>query len=609
MRLGRLGPRAAERLVRAVLEDTVAGETIARIVERADGNAFYLEELVRRVAEGGDDSLPDTVLALVQSRLERLEVPARRVVRAASILGEVFSLGGVAALLGESPDAADVGAWLGALCEREVIAPALESRPAGEREYRFQHALLRETAYTMLTDADRIAGHRLAGDWLERANKRDALAIVEHFERGQAPERARPWLLRAAQGSLEGGSPEIAIALAERGLATGATGAERGEFNLVRTSVAAMRGDWAQALELGREALALLPPDRNDWAVTAGVLFMAGMTVGDPMATAPMLQAVMSPEAKPKPTGPWGACVYCVCLGLVSMDQLELARNFAERVEAVEKKEPDPDPAFVSMVRVARAHLHMHDGRLSEELTALEEARRLADSTGSAFGRGVALLHSIQGFVEAGDCEQAERCARELKDFGTTAGLEGLAGWSGCFVAWAHLNAGLVSKAIDEFSSLLSRRDSFLVPTARACLAYALAEAGDFERAATEAKAARAEAVMLPPTQVMAIGASALVALRRDQPEEALLLLERSRKHASAAWPSIHSILGLMRAEVLHRLGRTAEARDAIVAARQRIVEIASALGTDSPAARAYLTNIAANTRTLQLAREWLGDG
>ncbi len=97
--LGRLTPRAAQRLVRAVLGEKLAADAAARIVERADGNAFYLEELIRRVAEGDGERLPDTVLALVQSRLERLEPEARRIVRAASVFGEVFWREGLAGLL------------------------------------------------------------------------------------------------------------------------------------------------------------------------------------------------------------------------------------------------------------------------------------------------------------------------------------------------------------------------------------------------------------------------------------------------------------------------------------------------------------------------------
>ena len=66
----------------------------------AELECFFLEELIRSVAEGGTESLPESVVALVQSRMERLHDDARRIVRAASIFGEVFWRGAVGALLG-----------------------------------------------------------------------------------------------------------------------------------------------------------------------------------------------------------------------------------------------------------------------------------------------------------------------------------------------------------------------------------------------------------------------------------------------------------------------------------------------------------------------------
>jgi hypothetical protein len=68
---------------------------VARIVDQADGNAFYLEALIRAVAEGRDKTLPGTVVAMAHAGLERLEPDARRILRAASVIGETFTLSAV----------------------------------------------------------------------------------------------------------------------------------------------------------------------------------------------------------------------------------------------------------------------------------------------------------------------------------------------------------------------------------------------------------------------------------------------------------------------------------------------------------------------------------
>src|SRR5262249_56236483 len=61
IRLKELGRKAGERLVRQVLGDSVGPETMERLVQQADGNAFYLEELIRSSAEGKTAALPDTL--------------------------------------------------------------------------------------------------------------------------------------------------------------------------------------------------------------------------------------------------------------------------------------------------------------------------------------------------------------------------------------------------------------------------------------------------------------------------------------------------------------------------------------------------------------------
>src|SRR5262249_43303290 len=160
-RLAPLTKKASERLVRQALGD-VGERLLARVVDRAGGNAFFLEELVRAVAEGRGEELPETVLAMVQARLEGLHAEARRVLRAASIFGDVFGAGGVTAMLGGDDAPTFARDWFTELTERELLVPRKESRLAGEIELAFRHALVREAAYATLTERDRAVGHRIA---------------------------------------------------------------------------------------------------------------------------------------------------------------------------------------------------------------------------------------------------------------------------------------------------------------------------------------------------------------------------------------------------------------------------------------------------------------
>ncbi len=93
VKLGELSRRAGERLVREVLGDDHDPATTAALVQRSAGNAFYLEELIRATAEGRSEALPETVLAMAQSRIEEQDAEARRILRAASVFGQTFCKG------------------------------------------------------------------------------------------------------------------------------------------------------------------------------------------------------------------------------------------------------------------------------------------------------------------------------------------------------------------------------------------------------------------------------------------------------------------------------------------------------------------------------------
>jgi tetratricopeptide (TPR) repeat protein len=266
--LGELTRRAAEKLVREALGSKIDDVMLGRLVDRAAGNAFYLEELVRSVAEGKGERLPETVLAMAQARIESLEFSVRQVLRAASIFGQAFWPGGLAALL---DDHVDVDDWLEQLVERELVTVVRESRLADEREYRFRHALVREAAYAMLTDRDRVRGHLRAGEWLaSRGAAIDAVMLAEHFERGNDQQRASGWYQRAAEQALEGDDLATAIDSAERAVKAllAVAGADRerlGELRQLQSGAHIWRGEYQLAAARGREALAALQPASTRW--------------------------------------------------------------------------------------------------------------------------------------------------------------------------------------------------------------------------------------------------------------------------------------------------------------------------------------------------------
>jgi hypothetical protein len=278
IRLKPLARRASERLVREVLGDAIAPAEAARLAAHADGNAFYLEELMRAVAEaprGGP--LPETVLAMVHARLAALDPDARRALRAASVFGDVFWPGGVAALLGAPPP----GDWVERLVARELVVPRADSRFAGERELAFRHALLREGAYAALTEADRALGHRLAGAWLEAHGERDTLVLAQHFERAGDARRAASYQLAAAAQALRGADHAAAVERAEKALPA-CEGEARVECLTLLAGAHVARTEWERASARAGEAAGAAKPGSVAWARALAARQSAGFSLGRP---------------------------------------------------------------------------------------------------------------------------------------------------------------------------------------------------------------------------------------------------------------------------------------------------------------------------------------
>jgi tetratricopeptide (TPR) repeat protein len=469
----------------------------------------------------------------------------------------------------------------------------------------FRHGLLRDAAYEMLTDSDRATGHCLAGQWLEQAGEKDALTLADHLERGGELARAVPWLMKAAQTALDGGNVEAAIALGHRGIACGPPNAERGVLRLVQAIGLGMRANWLGCVETMRDAMEYLPTGSAQWFLSAAGAFLAGMCLGDPSITTPVLTAILQVEVEPEPSGPYGFAVLGTCIGLESIGQAEAARGFLRRAEVTATTSSAPDPMFALYLHVARAYLDLRGGDPGAALASLSRARVIGDRIGDVAGRGAVGMFTAAALVETGNCERVEAMAGEVLSLCGPVGLHVYCDWCTLYVATARLDAGRGAEAIAALTSLLERPDPFLVACARALLGQAFASEGDLESAVRESTAIVEQGSMFLHAQTAALAALALVELRRDEPAEGLAFAERGLAAALlASWPRDVALLHLVRAEALRRLGQWEAARNAVREARDRIERVASAF--DDSSLRASYLDIETNRRTVALASDWL---
>ncbi len=263
--LRQLSRKAGARLVREVLGAQVPDSLVDRLVEQAAGNALFLEELIRGVAEGRGEEVPETVLAMLQARLVRLAPEERRVLLAASFFGRTFWAGGVRTLLSGEPTAAALKDALQRLVEQEWVEPQLASRFPGEEEYRFRHALVRDAAYALVPDSHKPLGHQLAGPWLEGAGESDPRVLAEHASLGQQPERAVRFLARAAEQLFERNDMPGTLRCAEEALALDVPSADLVRPRALQATAALWVGDLGKLFATGPGVLAELRPGSRLW--------------------------------------------------------------------------------------------------------------------------------------------------------------------------------------------------------------------------------------------------------------------------------------------------------------------------------------------------------
>ncbi len=270
-----LNRKAGARLVREVLGTEVPPSLVDRLVEQAAGNALLLEELIRGAAEGRGEAALQTVLAMLQARLGRLEPQARQVLLAASLLGHTFWKGGVQALLaGEFTDA-ELEQWLRRLVESEWVESQPSSRFPGEDEYRFRHALVLDAAYALVPDSHKPTGHQLAGQWLEQRGERDPQVLAEHARLGQQPGRAIRFYLQAAEQLFDHDDMQGAERCIAAALALGPTGESLVRLRALRAATAFWRNDFATMFEVGRAVQPEMKPGGFRWCK-----LMDGLSLG-----------------------------------------------------------------------------------------------------------------------------------------------------------------------------------------------------------------------------------------------------------------------------------------------------------------------------------------
>lgn len=219
----------SRRMLREVLQlvDDIPTELRDLIIDRADGNPFYVEELVKILIEDGvivkneDDTghwtvlserlkdlrVPPTLTGVLQARLDTLDPMARLLLGRASVIGRIFWTSALEYL--HKADGFHIyktQSLLDDLRQREMIFQREKSDFVGTDEYVIKHAILRDVIYESLLKRQQREYHKAAAEWLiqisdERAEEYIGL-IAEHYELAGETVKAAEYLLTAGKKAI-----------------------------------------------------------------------------------------------------------------------------------------------------------------------------------------------------------------------------------------------------------------------------------------------------------------------------------------------------------------------------------------------------------------------
>jgi class 3 adenylate cyclase/tetratricopeptide (TPR) repeat protein len=492
--LAPLGGRESAELANALLSrDDMPPEQLTPLLERAEGNPLFLEEIVQAVREGcGLDGIPETLQALIAARIDRLAADEKRLLQSAALIGRVFWQGALASL---EPDI-DVEELLAGLLGREFLLREERSTISGDIAFRFKHGLIRDVAYTGMTKARRAKEHQAFAAWVGE-HARDELAEIRAHHLEQAAD-----LL----GELNGSVPEdLARSAAEALEEAGRRALRRGALGVARRTL-------LRAVELEAS------PERRYLAAHAAWRLADVPTVGDEAE-----EALAEARAVGRRDLEGRALVLLADLALHSEADVERAHDLADEALAIlpvdelaghydahsliatifwwlgngegatrhaeamlDLAHQAGRPELESLARTQLSAIAGVRGETAAAIELLEQAESLAESSGSREAMGYALAVHGRRFGESESVE-AERYLRQALEIFEEIGAAGRYGWTLANLASVYCQRGDLPLAEKTFREAVRRlrkthEQGFLVEAERG-LAEVLVDQGKVDEA------------------------------------------------------------------------------------------------------------------------------
>lgn len=606
-----LSKRSCQRLVQHVLGKEVASAVVDRIIEQADGNMLFLEELIRAIGEGRGDVIPESVMAMVQSRLAILPLRLRRVLLAASVFGLSCWVGGVGALTARGSKDVSNELEFDELEQGEFLEPQKSSRHAGQKEYSFRSAMFREAAYGLLLDEERRTAHRLAAGWLEGVGESDPMILALHSELGGLMESAVSHYLRAAELALQRNAMAEAISTAQRGKACGAVSQMLGGLIYVEAVATRLSGRMEEALSLIPLGLEVLPPSSRYAIILQASRLFCQLYLNQLDAAKEFIDTLLLAEPAPEDRSIYVRYCMMVLALAVTYGVPEIFNPLLAKIKQIQESTIELDVNLTASVRHGESDYirACHPDPWQPWLLAAQAA----EGHEAAGDRPMVLSARIrigQAAAELGDATSGIKTLREVaalatQDHNLYYRVMALIHLSAALLGTENIEAGQEAEKVAHELLAIPNMPAGFQGWLHGLLAQSLIQRQQWEQAEAEANIAMPLCQRVPLRRLWVQTLLASCRCRQGQAtvEAAQQLIDELNRLGCAGYIEVTARLAA--AEQFHAAGDlergNAELRETVRQIQRRLEKI-----PDATWRTRYLNNVVENRRARQLARQWL---
>jgi predicted ATPase/class 3 adenylate cyclase len=427
-----LDKRASRELVGVMLQrlDPVPVALRELITGGAEGNPFYMEELLRMLIDDGAirtgaerwelvperllaAHVPPTLTGVLQARLDGLPAAEKRALQQASVIGFVFWDRALAAIDAASPAALD------SLVQRGLLLPRDHPSLEGQKEYAFKHLILHQVTYESLLKRSRREHHAQVAEWFVQLGGDRSTEVLgpaaEHFERAGETARALDHYTRAAEDAAARYANDAMLGFAERGLALADSSDHPMRWRLlaVRESHRLYEGDRA-AHQADLDALAAIAEAQDDnqsrTAVAlrrATALRIAGDYVAAEAAGRQGLALAQPLQASPHAV----ALHHSLADSLIGQGRYDDARKMSEDglVLASERNDRVAESKLINSLGL----IAMEQGDLTRAAQHFEQGLRMVREIGNRDDECLRLSNLGSVYPRLGDYDRARQCLEQ----------------------------------------------------------------------------------------------------------------------------------------------------------------------------------------------------